>query len=79
MYHTTRDDELPPPDSEKTEGEKEKENGSDKGSDKAESENGGEKDEDKDVLTVRHNPEAQAEQVDLPSRPQRQRKQLNKF
>ena len=53
MYHTTRDDELPPPDSEKTEGEKEKEKengsdkGSDKGSEKAESENG-EKNEDKD-------------------------------
>ena len=38
-----------------------------------------EKDEDEDVLTVRQNPDAQAEQVALPSRPQRQRKQLNKF
>ena len=38
-----------------------------------------EKYEDKDVLTVRPNPDTQAEQVALPSRPQRQRKQLNKF
>ena len=38
-----------------------------------------EKDEDKDVLTVRHNPDTQAEQVALSSRPQRQRRPLNKF
>ena len=38
-----------------------------------------EKDEDKDVLTVRHNPDTQAEQVALSSRPQRQRRPLNKL
>ena len=38
-----------------------------------------EKDEDKDVLTVRHNPDTQAEQVALSSRPRRQRRPLNKF